>query len=58
MNTKINLMGVWKQNQHLNFGEIRQAVEKAELALNDELVNITRTKFAHARKDSTSRRTH
>lgn len=58
MNTKIKLIDVWKQNQHLNFGEICQVVRTGEDALNEAVIKITRRKVNHGNQATAVKNTY
>jgi len=47
MNNEVSfIMPAWQQNQHLNFGEIRQVAQAAANAAGDKAQEVTRAKFA------------
>jgi hypothetical protein len=46
MKTKLNLMEIWKQNQHLNFCEIRRVVAAGEEAIRQATWKETKAKFS------------
>jgi predicted phage gp36 major capsid-like protein len=47
---KLNFTELWKQNQDLNFGEMREVVRAAENAAEDKKREIVRSKLDALRK--------